>query len=105
MAAFDDRDDESLRLIDIIRPRPKEPQEEYAIPFRVRNLKNRMEVYQRQQDDVSQELSKLVEERERAEIRLNYINDQILNKLAFQDNVERKLRAANQELRIESVNL
>jgi chromosome segregation ATPase len=106
MVRFDDEfDGDEVRLLDIVSPRPKEPQEEYVIPFRLRNVENRLAFFERDQDDLSRELNDLVKDLAKTEVRIRHLRDEINGKNARRIHVEEQIREARKQLRLEMEHL
>jgi septal ring factor EnvC (AmiA/AmiB activator) len=106
MVRFDDEfDGDDVRLLDIVSPRPKEPQEEYAIPFRLRHIENRLAFFERDHEGISVELNDLAKDLDKAEIKIGYIREQIDGKNVRRMHVEEQIREARRQLRLEMEHL
>jgi len=102
MVRFDDEfDGDDVKLIDIIRPRQKEPQEEYAIPARLRIFENRLAIFEFEQEDLTAELNELAKSLDKLEISLQYVRRDIEGKNNRRAIVEAEIREIKKQLRKE----
>jgi len=101
---------EDFKLIDIVRKLngekpPKEPQEDYQVPPRIRFLKNQIMVYQSQMDDLVEArrlaIKELTKFREKAKQHHTQIEDNLCNINERLRRTEAKLREIYQLLREE----
>jgi chromosome segregation ATPase len=102
MVRFDDEfDGDDVKLLDIIRPRQKELQEEYAVPARLRIFENRLAMLEFEQEDLSQEINGLERDLDKLEIKLEYARRDIENKNNRRNQVEAQIREERKQLRKE----
>lgn len=102
--------EDDFKLIDIVRKLngekpPKLEQEDYEVPARIRFLKNKIEVYQRQMDDLCEErryaLKDVLKFNAKAMTHSQQLNDRLAYVEARLKTVEAKLKETYQFLREE----
>lgn len=103
MAEFDDREDGSLNLLDLVCPqkREKEPQEEYRIPPRVMSLRNKLEIFYRLHDDTTVLQKEHYREHKKLITKLRFYEEQIQVTDNSLREIERKIRKTKECLKAE----
>ncbi len=101
---------DDFKIIDVVRKLngekpPKEPQEEYQVPPRIRFFKNRIEIYQRQMDDLCEERRQALKDVMKFNAKALTHSEQLNNRLAHCEErlktTEAKLKEIYQLLREE----
>ena len=107
-------EDDDFKLIDVVRklngekpPRPE--QEEYEVPARIRFFKNRIELYQRQMDDLCEERRQALKDVLKFNAKAQTHSEQLNGRLGYVEarlkSTEAKLKETYQLLREEMKNL
>ena len=110
--------EDDFKLIDIVRKLngesilekpPREPQEEYEVPARIRFFKNRIELYQRQMDDLCEERRQALKDVMKFNAKALTHSEQLNGRLGYVEarlkSTEAKLKETYQLLREEMKNL
>lgn len=99
-SAFDDPA-EIIRLADIVDPRrekKEEAREEYRAPSNLRILKNRIVVFEREQDDLALRRDRVIKDLRREAVKAIRIQEQLRNEFVAveerMDQVERRIKEA-----------